>query len=51
MNIDPRDNRTRARRGKITLSVGPQSGDLPGIDDKALQAALDYLNRLGGGLL
>ena len=35
----------------MKLSVGPKSGDLQGKDDKVLQAALDYLDRLGGGIL
>ena len=34
---------------KLTLSVGPQKGDLIGGDEKPIQAAVDYLARLGGG--
>jgi hypothetical protein len=36
---------------KLTISVGQQEGeaDIIGKDDKALQAAVDYVARLGGG--
>src|SRR4051794_39614926 len=34
---------------RLTLSVGPDRGDLVGRDDKAIQAALAYVARLGGG--
>jgi len=34
---------------KLTLTVGPKSGDLTGNSDKAIQAAVDYVARLGGG--
>lgn len=36
---------------KLTLTVGQQDGaaDIVGKDDKALQAAVDYVARLGGG--
>lgn len=34
---------------KLTLTVGPQKGDLCGGDEKPIQAAVDYLARLGGG--
>lgn len=33
----------------LTISVGPEKGDLVGRDDKAIQAAIDYVTRLGGG--
>src|SRR3954469_21183182 len=33
---------------RLTLTVGPDRGDLSGLDDKAIQAALDYVARLGG---
>lgn len=33
----------------LTLTVGPQKADLVGATDKALQAAADYVARLGGG--
>lgn len=33
----------------LTITVGPKSGDLVGADDKVIQAALDYVSRLGGG--
>ncbi len=34
---------------RLTLSVGPKNADLVGADDKVLQAAVDYVARLGGG--
>lgn len=34
---------------KLTLTVGPKRADLVGNDDKVLQAAVDYVARLGGG--
>jgi hypothetical protein len=34
---------------KLTLTVGQGAGDLQGTDDKVLQAAVDYVARLGGG--
>jgi hypothetical protein len=34
---------------RLTVSVGQQTGDLVGKDDRVLQAALDYVARLGGG--
>jgi len=36
-------------RQKILLTVGPGEADLRGQDDKAIQAAVDYVYRLGGG--
>lgn len=33
----------------FTLTVGNSSGDLMGKDDRVLQAAVDYIGRLGGG--
>ncbi|MFH1569944.1 MAG: right-handed parallel beta-helix repeat-containing protein [Gemmatimonadota bacterium] len=44
-------NRTRSAPGHLTLTVGPGRGDLQGSDDKALQAGVEYLQRLGGGIL
>jgi len=49
-NITDRNNRPRTQALTLELSVGP-FGDLHGNDDKALQAGVDYLNRLGGGTL
>ncbi len=49
--MDVRDNRTRSRRGRMQLSVGPEGGDLRGDDDKVLQAGIEYLARFGGGVL
>ena len=34
---------------RLTITVGPDQGDLVGRDDKILQAAVDYVARLGGG--
>jgi hypothetical protein len=34
---------------RLTLTVGPEKADLVGSDDKVIQAALDYVARLGGG--
>lgn len=34
---------------RLTLSVGPGSGDLIGTSDRVIQAAVDYVTRLGGG--
>ena len=42
---------TRATLGQLTLTVGQGEGDLQGSGDQILQAGLDYLHRLGGGVL
>ena len=34
---------------RLTITVGPQRGDLIGTSQKVLQAAVDYVARLGGG--
>lgn len=34
---------------RASISVGPKDADLVGADDKVLQAAVDYVARLGGG--
>ena len=34
---------------RLTITVGPDRGDLIGRDDKVIQAAIDYVTRLGGG--
>lgn len=34
---------------KLTVTVGPEKADLVGSTDRVLQAAVDYLARLGGG--
>jgi hypothetical protein len=34
---------------RLTVTVGPRRADLVGSDDKVLQAAVDYVARLGGG--
>lgn len=34
---------------RLTITVGPHKANLVGSDDKAIQAAVDYVTRLGGG--
>jgi hypothetical protein len=34
---------------RLTLTVGPEKADIIGTADRALQAAVDYIARLGGG--
>src|SRR5262245_60642083 len=34
---------------RLTLTVGPAKADLVGSDDRVIQAAVDYVARLGGG--
>ena len=34
---------------RLTITVGPANADLLGTSDRALQAAVDYVTRLGGG--
>lgn len=34
---------------KLTMTVGPKDADLVGTSQKAIQAAVDYVSRLGGG--
>jgi hypothetical protein len=34
---------------RLTISVGPDKADLVGTDDRVLQAAVDYMARMGGG--
>ena len=34
---------------RLMITVGEKKGDLVGKDDKVLQAAVDYVARLGGG--
>ena len=51
MSIDVRDNRPMTDRQDMVLTVGQGEGMLQGSDDKVLQAAADYLDRLGGGTL
>jgi hypothetical protein len=36
-------------RESISLTVSPKKGDLTGDSDKVIQAAVDYVARLGGG--
>ncbi len=51
MSIDVRDNRPMTDRRDMVLTVGQGQGGLQGDDDKVIQAAADYLDRLGGGVL
>lgn len=34
---------------RLTITVGPREADIVGATDRALQAAVDYVTRLGGG--
>src|SRR5437868_5884354 len=34
---------------RLTMTVGPDKGDMVGSTDKVIQAAVDYVARLGGG--
>ena len=34
---------------RLTITVGPKDADLVGTTDKVIQAAVDYVARLGGG--
>jgi len=34
---------------RLTITVGPKNADLMGLDDKVIQAAVDYVARLRGG--
>src|SRR5262245_61612952 len=47
------DATTRPMRNRqaSVLTLGQTEGDFQGKDDKAIQAAIEYLNRLGGGTL
>lgn len=47
--IDGDDVREPDWQEKLTLTVGPKKADLVGSDDKVVQAAIDYVARLGGG--
>lgn len=44
-------NRPMRSRQTLVLTVGRTGGDLPGSNDKVIQAGVDYLHRLGGGTL
>jgi len=37
------------KKQAITVTVGQKEGDFQGMDDKVLQAAVDYVSNLGGG--
>jgi len=51
MNHNLTMNRPRTRRYEPEITIGPNHGDIRGIDDMALQAGMEYLHRLGGGIL
>lgn len=51
MDCEMRRNRPMTVPGTLMLTVGQASGDLQGSDDRVLQAGVDYLHRLGGGIL
>jgi hypothetical protein len=51
MPLDPTLNRPMTARREPVLTVGQNEGDLRGADDKILQAGVEYLHRLGGGVL
>ena len=34
---------------RLTVTVGPANADIAGTSEKAIQAAVDYVARLGGG--
>ena len=48
---DSPDNHSRVTDVRPSLTIGPDSGDLKGADDKVIQAGIDYLARMGGGTL
>ena len=43
------ENRSRTESMPITIDVGQEAGDLTGSDGRVIQAAVDYVSRLGGG--
>ncbi|MEX0585086.1 MAG: hypothetical protein WD176_00480, partial [Pirellulales bacterium] len=46
---DGDDQREPDWEERLTLTVGQEAADIVGRDDKALQAAVDYVARMGGG--
>ncbi len=44
-------NRPIRSSRQLILTVGQDKGDLQGKDDKTIQAGIEYLHRLGGGIL
>ncbi len=34
---------------RLTITIGPDKADLVGVNDKVVQAAVDYVSRAGGG--
>jgi hypothetical protein len=51
MNNNATRNRPLTTRYEPEITIGPHDGDIRGDDDKALQAGMEYLHRMGGGLL
>lgn len=47
--VDGDDRERVAWTDKLTIAVGQDKGDVVGRDDKAIQAAVDYVARLGSG--
>ncbi len=47
--VDGDDRERVVWADKLTVTVGKEKGDVVGQDDKAIQAAVDYVARLGGG--
>src|SRR5262245_2460174 len=52
-NTNPRaifgDNAEPDWSQRLTITVGPKNADLVGATDRVIQAAVDYVARLGGG--
>src|SRR5438094_7891652 len=52
-NINPRaifgDSVEPDWKQRVTITVGPKKADLVGTTDRVIQAAVDYVGRLGGG--
>ncbi len=44
-------NRPIRTSRELILTIGQDKGDLQGKDDKIIQAGIEYLHRLGGGIL
>ncbi len=48
MNNNATRNRPLTTRYEPEITIGPHDGDIRGDDDKALQAGIEYLHRMGG---
>jgi Right handed beta helix region len=44
-------NRTMRTRPPLVITVGTDAGDFRGNDDKIIQAAIEYVHRVGGGTI